>query len=41
MFQQEVPEAYYFVLEKPTVNKQLQPHILNLFRNSVVVLQRQ
>ena len=25
MFQQKVPEAYYIVLEKPTLNEQLEP----------------
>ena len=31
MFQQKVLEVYYIVLEKPTLNKQLEPERLNLF----------
>ena len=31
MFQQKVPEAYYIVLEKPTLNVQLECNRLNLF----------
>ena len=34
-FQRKVLEAYYIVLEKPTLNDQLEPDILNLFRNGV------
>ena len=34
-FQQKVLEAYYIVLEKPTLNDQLKPNRLNLFRNGV------
>ena len=35
MFQRKVLEAYYIVLEKPTLNKQLEPDRLNLLRNGV------
>ena len=35
MFQQKVLEAYYIVLEKPTLSEQLEPEKLNLFRNGV------
>ena len=35
MLQQKVLEAYYIVLEKPTLNEQLEAARLNLFRNSV------
>ena len=35
MFHQKVLEAYYIVLEKPTLNEQLEPDRLNLFRNGV------
>ena len=35
MFQRKVLEAYYIVLEKPTLNEQLEPKRLNLFRNGV------
>ena len=34
-FQRKVMEAYYIVLEKPTLNDQLEPNRLNLFRNGV------
>ena len=33
--QRKVLEAYYIVLEKPTLNDQLEPDRLNLFRNGV------
>ena len=33
--QRKVLEAYYTVLEKPTLNDQLEPDRLNLFRNGV------
>ena len=33
--QRKVLEAYYIVLEKPTLNDQLEPGRLNLFRNGV------
>ena len=33
--QREVLEAYYIVLEKPTLNDQLERDRLNLFRNGV------
>ena len=35
MFQRKVLEAYYIVLEKTTLNEQLEPDRLNLFRNGV------
>ena len=35
MFQRKALEAYYIVLEKPTLNEQLEPERLNLFRNGV------
>ena len=35
MFRRKVLDAYYIVLEKPTLNKQLVPDRLNLFRNGV------
>ena len=35
MLQQKVLEAYYIVLEKPTLNDQLEPDRLNLFRNGM------
>ena len=35
MFQRKVLEAYYIVLEKLTLNEQLEPERLNLFRNVV------
>ena len=35
MFQRKVLETYYIVLEKPTLNGQLEPDRLNLFRNGV------
>ena len=31
MFQQKILEAYYIVLEKPTLNEQLESDRLNLF----------
>ena len=34
-FQRKVLEAYYIVLEKPSLNDQLEPDRLNLFRNGV------
>ena len=34
-FQRKVLEAYYIVLEEPTLNDQLDPDRLNLFRNGV------
>ena len=34
-FQRKVLEAYYIVLEKPTLNHKLEPDRLNLFRNGV------
>ena len=34
MFQRKFLEPYYIVLEKPTLNEQLEPDILNLFWNS-------
>ena len=33
MFQQKVLEAYYIVLEEPTLNDQLEPDRLKLFGN--------
>ena len=36
--QRKVLEAYYIVLEKPTLNDQLEPDRLNLFRNGVTRL---
>ena len=33
MFQQKVLEPHYIVLEKPTLNEQLELDRLNLFRN--------
>ena len=38
MFQQKVLEAYYIVLEKPTLNVQLELDRLNLFRSGVTWL---
>ena len=35
MFQQNVLETYYIVLEKPTLNEQVEPESLNLFGNGV------
>ena len=35
MFQRKVLVEYYIVLEKPTLNDQLEPDRLNLFRNGV------
>ena len=35
MFQQKVLETHYIVLEKPTLNEQLEPDRLNLFRNGL------
>ena len=35
MFQRKVLETYYIVLEKATLNEQLEPAKLNLFRNGV------
>ena len=36
MFQRKVLEAYHIVLENPTLNEQLEPDRLNLFRNGVM-----
>ena len=33
MFQRKVLEAYYIILEKPTLNVQREPDRINLFRN--------
>ena len=38
MVQRKVLRAYYIVLEKPTLNGQLEPDRLNLFRNGVTLL---
>ena len=38
LFQWKVLEVYYIVLEKPTLNEQLEPNRLNLFRNGVTQL---
>ena len=38
IFQRKVLKAYYIVLEKPTLNEQLEPDRLNLFRNGVTWL---
>ena len=38
MFQQKVLEAYYIVLEKHTLNEQLESEWLNLFWNGVTCL---
>ena len=35
MFQRKVVKTYYNVLEKPTLNVQLERNIINLFRNGV------
>ena len=35
MFQRKILEAYYIVLEKPTLNEQIEPDRLNLFGNGV------
>ena len=35
MFEEKVLEAYYTVLEKPTLNEQFEPDRLNLFQNGV------
>ena len=35
MFQRKVLETYNIVLEKPTLNEQLEPDRLNIFRNGV------
>ena len=35
-FERQVLEAYYIVLEKPTLNDQLDADRINLFRNGVV-----
>ena len=34
-FQQQVLQTYYIVLDKPTLNDQLEPDRINLFRNGV------
>ena len=38
MFQQKFLEAYYILLEKSTLDEQLEPDRLNLFRNSLMWL---
>ena len=35
LFQRKVLEAYYIVLEKPTLNEQLEPDRLNIFGNGL------
>ena len=37
-FHQKVLEVHYIVLEKPTLNEQLGPDRLNLFRNGLTYL---